>query len=70
MSWLFGGGKAAGSLDERRHIELRDNIGSAANKSELQRIYLAALTEAERIGDAASIRAFITEKDKRLRELA
>ena len=65
-----GGGKAAGSLDERRHIELRDNIGSAANKSELQRIYLAALTEAERIGDAASIRAFITEKDKRLRELA
>lgn len=65
-----GGGKAPGSLDERRHIELRDNIANAASKTELQRIYLAALGEAEQIGDASSIRAFITAKDKRLKELA
>ena len=64
------GGKASGSLDERRHIELRDNIANAASKAELQRIYLGALGEAEQIGDASSIRIFITAKDKRLKELA
>lgn len=63
-------GKQAGSLDEKQHVALRDNIANAANRGELQRLYLAALGEAEKIGDAGSIRAFIAAKNKRMTEIA
>ena len=58
------------SMDERKHIMHLDNIRNAANKGELQRLYLAALADAESIGDAGSIKAFIGAKDKRYKEIA
>ena len=58
------------SLDERVHLTHLDNIHNASNKGELQRLYLAAITAAESIGDAASIKTFIAAKDKRLKEIA
>lgn len=63
-------GKQPGALDDRLHVAMRDDILSAGNKAELQRLYLHALGEAEKIGDAASIKAFIVAKDKRYKELA
>jgi hypothetical protein len=64
------GGKQAGSLDERKQIEMRDNILNAANRGELQRLYLLALSAAEAIGDATAIRAFIAAKTQRMKEIA
>ena len=67
------GNKAAGkkvqALEERTHIEHLENIRNAGNKAELQRLYLSALTAAESIGDAGSIKAFIAAKDKRYKEM-
>jgi hypothetical protein len=63
------GGKQPGQIDERRSIELRDNILNAGNRGELQRLYLLALGEAEKIGDAGAIREFIAAKDKRFKEI-
>lgn len=65
----FDGGKQAGSLDEKQHIALRDNIANAGTRAELQRLYLAALAEAEKIGDAHSIRVFIAAKNERMKEI-
>ena len=64
------GGKQGGMLDERKQIEMRDNILNAANRGELQRLYLLALSAAEAIGDAGSIKLFIAAKDKRMKEIA
>ena len=61
--------KKLASLDERAHLTHLDNIRNASNKAELQRLYLNALKDAEAIGDAQSIRAFIAAKDRRLGEL-
>jgi hypothetical protein len=58
------------SLDERAHLTHLDNIHNAANRGELQRLYLNAISAAEAIQDAASIKAFISAKDKRMKELA
>jgi hypothetical protein len=63
------GGKQMQSLDERKHVTHIDNICNAATKGELQRLYLAALKDAEEIADSAAIRAFIAAKDKRYKEL-
>lgn len=67
------GNKASGaksqSLDERSQINHLENIRNAGNKAELQRLYLSALTAAESIGDAGSIKAFIAAKDKRYKEM-
>jgi hypothetical protein len=57
------------SLDDRVHLTHLENIRNAGNKAELQRLYLAALKDAELIGDAGSIQAFIRAKDERLRVL-
>lgn len=57
-------------LSERDFLSYRDNIANANTKAELQKFYMAALTAAEAIGDAGSIKAFIAEKDKRYRSLA
>ena len=58
-----------GVHDERQHITHLENIRNASTKAELQRLYLAALSAAEAIGDAVSIKAFIAAKDKRYKEL-
>ena len=63
-------GQRMQSLDESAHLTHLDNIHNASNKGELQRLYLAAITAAESIGDAASIKTFIAAKDKRLKEIA
>lgn len=68
------GNKASGarvtqSLSERDHIEHLEAVRNAGNKAELQKFYLAALAAAEAIGDADSIKAFISAKDKRYKEL-
>jgi hypothetical protein len=65
----FEDGKQPGVLDERQHITHLENIRNASTKAELQRLYLAALSAAEAIGDAGSIKAFIAAKDKRYKEL-
>jgi hypothetical protein len=62
-------GKALQRMDERKNLTHLDNIRNAANKAELQRLYLAALKEAEDAGDSPSIREFIAAKNKRLSEL-
>ena len=64
-----GAGRKTQALDERSQINHLENIRNAGNKAELQRFYLAALTAAEAIGDAGSIRVFIQAKGKRLAEL-
>jgi hypothetical protein len=64
-----GGNAKLASLAEQEHVAHIDNIRGAANKGELQKCYLAAIGAAEKIGDAAAIRAFIAEKDKRLASL-
>jgi ERF superfamily protein len=65
-----GGKQKLAELAEKDFVSLRDNISNASNKAELQKFYLAALSAAEAIGDAPSIKAFIAEKDKRYRSLA
>jgi hypothetical protein len=67
-------GNAAGagrvvSLVERRTTELLEFIKAAPDRAKLQKQYLDALAEAEKIGDAKAIRDIIAAKDKRLREL-
>jgi hypothetical protein len=63
------GGKQAGTIAEQRFVEVRDWILNAADRKELQRIYLGALKEAADIGDAAAIKAFNAAKDQRLKEV-
>jgi|SRR5580658_4289503 hypothetical protein len=63
------GGKQAGSIDERRLVELLEFIKVAPNKAELQTQYLAALKEAEAKGDAHAIADIIAAKNKKLQEL-
>lgn len=63
-------GESSKSLDEIAHITHLENIRNAGNKAELQRLYMAALTAAETLGDAGSIKSFIAAKDKRYKELA
>ena len=65
-----GGGQKLQSLDDRTHLTHLDNIHNAGNRAELQRLYLNAISAAEAIQDAASIKAFIAAKDKRIKELA
>lgn len=62
-------GIPGGGLEERIHLTHLENIKNAGNKSELQRVYLNALDEAEKIGDTGSIKAFIAAKDKRYKEI-
>ena len=64
-------GPAGETMAESRRKEILDHISLSDGKAEsLQRVYLAALAEAEKIADAESIRIFIAAKDKRLKELA
>ena len=56
-------------MDERRTTELLEFIKAAPDRAKLQKQYLDALAEAEKIGDAKAIRDIIAAKDKRLREL-
>lgn len=62
-------GKQGGRIDDRAQIDHLENIRNAANKAELQRLYLMALKAAEDAGDSASIRLFIKTKDERLKQL-
>lgn len=60
------GGKQAGVLEDKIHLSHLENIRNSRDMGELQRCYLPALTAAEEIGDAASIKAFINAKTKRM----
>lgn len=64
-----GATRKIATLSESAQLDYLDSIRSASSKAELQKNYLAALKAAENIGDAASIKAFITAKDKRYGEL-
>ena len=63
-----GGGKV-GQMNERDQLNLRDNISQAPTMKDLERFYLAAIKEAERIGDPAAIRDFIRLKEIRFGQL-
>ena len=56
-------------MDERRTTELLEFIKAAPDRAKLQKQYLDALAEAEKIGDTKAIRDIIAAKDKRLKEL-
>jgi len=64
-----GGGKQAGAVSEHDYIRHIDNIKNAANKRELEQLYLSALDAAESAGDTKATRDFIAAKNKRLGEL-
>jgi hypothetical protein len=63
-----GGGKP-GAMDEKKFIEMRDDIENAPNKEELKRLYFLAIGAAQALGDGKAERAFVEAKDTRLKDL-
>lgn len=64
-----GGAAKVGQMAERDQLNLRDNISNAPTMKDLERIYLAAINEAEKINDVRAINDFARQKNLRYEQL-